>query len=40
MPTASLKSTQGLVDGDGKRGLKSIADAADEAKGAATTCAA
>ena len=30
-----LKSTQGLVDGDGKRSLKSIADAADEAKGAA-----
>jgi phospholipid/cholesterol/gamma-HCH transport system substrate-binding protein len=30
-----LKSTQGLVDTDGKRSLKNIADAADEAKGAA-----
>ncbi len=27
-----LKSTQGLVDGDAKRSLKNIADAADEAK--------
>ena len=30
-----LKSTQGLVDTEGKRSLKNIADAADEAKGAA-----
>ena len=30
-----LTSTQNLVDGDGKRSLKSIADAADEAKAAA-----
>jgi phospholipid/cholesterol/gamma-HCH transport system substrate-binding protein len=30
-----LTSTKGLIDGDGKRSLKSIADAADEAKGAA-----
>ena len=29
-----LTSTKGLVDGDGKRSLKSIADAADEAKAA------
>ncbi|WP_394763143.1 MlaD family protein [Phenylobacterium sp.] len=30
-----LKSTQGLMDGDGKRSLKNIGDAAEEAKGAA-----
>ena len=30
-----LKSTQGLVDGDAKRSLKNIGDAADEARGAA-----
>jgi phospholipid/cholesterol/gamma-HCH transport system substrate-binding protein len=30
-----LQSTQGLVDGDAKRSLKSIADAADEAKATA-----
>ena len=30
-----LKSTQGLVDTDGKRSLKNIGDAAEEAKGAA-----
>src|ERR1700744_81698 len=29
-----LQSTQGLVDGDGKRSLKNIADASDEAKNA------
>jgi phospholipid/cholesterol/gamma-HCH transport system substrate-binding protein len=31
-----LKSTRGMLDGDGKRSLKNIADAAEEAKGTAT----